>query len=102
LVITSLSVWRGLSVYQVTPSKESLLRAARANPSNPDPYYRLGLFYEWDLQNIDLRKSLDFFREAVERNPLEQHCQSTGLLRVRKEASGGWRRRLVTLPAIGR
>ena len=66
------SVWRGLSLYQVTPSKENLLKAVRVTPSNPDPYYRLGLFYEWDLQNVDLRKSLDFFREAAERNPLEQ------------------------------
>jgi len=67
-----LSIWRGLSIYQTNPSKESLLKAIRLNPSNPDPYYRLGLFYQWDIHNIDLKESLNYLSKAIERNPLEQ------------------------------
>lgn len=67
-----LCIWRGVSFYQTILSQESLLRAARLNPSNPDPFYRLGLLYQWDIRHIDLKKSLNFFRKAIERNPLEQ------------------------------
>lgn len=67
-----LSIWRGISLYQTNPSKESLLKTIKLNPSNPDPYYRLGLFYQWDIHNIDLRESLNYLRKAIERNPLEQ------------------------------
>ena len=49
-----------------------LLSAIRAIPSNPDPYYRLGLFYQWDMLNVDLRESLKYLKEAIQRNPLEQ------------------------------
>jgi len=67
-----LCIWRGISLYQINLSKESLLKATRAVPSNPDPFYRLGLFYQWDIRNIDLKESLNYFRKAIERNPLEQ------------------------------
>jgi len=67
-----LSIWRGLSLYQTNLSKESLLKATRAVPSNPDPFYRLGLFYQWDLRNIDLKESFNYLKKAIERNPLEQ------------------------------
>lgn len=67
-----LSVWRGISLYQTNLSKEYLLKATRLNPSNPDPYYRLGLFYQWDIHNIDLKESLKYLTKAIERNPLEQ------------------------------
>ncbi len=67
----TLSIWRGLSLYQANLSKESILRAIRLNPSNPDPYYRLGLFYQWDIRNIDLNESLKYLKKAIERNPLE-------------------------------
>lgn len=66
------SMWRGISLYQMTPSKESLLKSIELNPFNPDPFYRLGLFYQWDIRNIDLRESLNYLRKAIERNPLEQ------------------------------
>jgi hypothetical protein len=65
-------IWRGISSYQTTLSKENLLRATRLAPSNPDPYYRLGLFYQWELRHIDLNESAYYFGKAVERNPLEQ------------------------------
>jgi len=67
-----LSVWQGISLYQTNLLKERFLKAARLNPSNPDPYYRLGLFYQRDIRNIDLKRSLQNFLEAIERNPLEQ------------------------------
>jgi tetratricopeptide (TPR) repeat protein len=67
-----LSMWRGISLYQTNPSKESLLKAIQLNPSNPDPFYRLGLFYQWDIRNIDLKESLKYLKKAIERNPLEQ------------------------------
>jgi tetratricopeptide (TPR) repeat protein len=66
------TLWRGFYLYAARPSKEALLRALRLSPSNPDPYYRLGLFYLWDIQNRDLAKSLDYLRQALARNPLEQ------------------------------
>src|SRR4030042_3821781 len=66
------SIWKGVSLSQTVPSKKSLLRTIKLNPSNPDPFYRLGLFYQWDIRNIDLKESLHYLREAIERNPLEQ------------------------------
>ncbi len=67
-----LSTWRGIQLYQTNLSKESLLKAIRLNPSNPDPFFRLGIFYQWDFRNIDLKESLKYLRKAIERNPLEQ------------------------------
>jgi tetratricopeptide (TPR) repeat protein len=67
-----LSIWRGLSLYRTNLLKENLLKSTRLNPSNPDPYYRLGLLYQWDIRSIDLKESLKYLRKAIERNPLEQ------------------------------
>jgi hypothetical protein len=67
-----LSLWKGVSLYQGPFSKEDLLKAIRLNPTNPDPFYRLGLFYQWDFHNIDLEESFRHFKRAIERNPLEQ------------------------------
>jgi len=67
-----LSIWRGISLYQTDLSKEGLLRATQALPSNPDPYYRLGLFYQWDIRNFDLKESLAYFSKAIQQDPLEQ------------------------------
>jgi tetratricopeptide (TPR) repeat protein len=67
-----LSIWRGASLYQKDLSKENLLRSIQLTPSNPDPFYRLGLFYQWDIRHIDLKESLHYLRKAIERNPLEQ------------------------------
>ncbi len=66
------SAWKGISFYQPRPSKEDFLKAIKLNPSNPDPYYRLGLFYQWDIRNIDFQKAREYLRKAIERNPLEQ------------------------------
>jgi len=67
-----LSIWRGVSLYQANPSKENLLKSIQLNLSNPDPFYRLGIFYQWDFRNIDLNESLKYIRKAIERNPVEQ------------------------------
>jgi Tfp pilus assembly protein PilF len=67
-----LSIWRGTHFYQKNLSKESLLKAIQINPSNPDPFYRLGIFYQWDIRNIDLKESLHYLSKAIERNPLDQ------------------------------
>lgn len=67
-----LSLWRGVYSYQANPSKDNLLKAIELSPSNPDPYYRLGLYYQWDIRNTDLEESLNFFGKAIERNPLGQ------------------------------
>ena len=67
-----LSMWRGITLYQATLSKESLLKAIHITPSNPDPYYRLGLFYQWEIRNINPKESLNYLLKAIERNPLEQ------------------------------
>jgi len=67
-----LCLWRGISLNPINPSKENLLNAVRLSPSNPEPYYRLGLFYQWDIRHIDLEESARDFRKAIERNPLEQ------------------------------
>ena len=67
-----INIWRGISLYPISLSEENLLRATRLAPSNPDPYYRLGLFYQWDIRHMDLRESAQYFRKAIERNPLEQ------------------------------
>lgn len=66
-----LSVWRGSYPYGPAPSAERLIQAERFAPLNPDPYYRLGLFHQLEFHNIRPLKSLEFFCEAVERNPLE-------------------------------
>ena len=67
-----LCMWRGASLYQRDLSKENLLKASRINPSNPDPFYRLGLFYQWNIREIDLKESLHYLSKAIERNPLGQ------------------------------
>jgi tetratricopeptide (TPR) repeat protein len=72
LIYHILSFWKGISLYPTNLSRETLLSAIRAVPSNPDPYYRLGLFYQWDMRNVDLRESLKYLKEAIRRNPIEQ------------------------------
>ena len=67
-----LSIWKGFSLYQTSPSKENLLKATQTLPSYPDPLYQLGLFYQWDIRNTDLKESLHYLLKAIEKNPLEQ------------------------------
>ena len=66
------SIWRGITLYQAGFSIENLLKAAAKTPSNPDPYFRLSLFYQWDIRNIDLEKSVQYLLKAIKKSPLEQ------------------------------
>jgi len=67
-----LSMWKGITLYQADLSKESLLKAIQITPSYSDPYYRLGLYYQWDIRSINPKESLHYLLMAIERNPLEQ------------------------------
>jgi hypothetical protein len=67
-----LSAWRGFYPYRPNLSLEGFLRAVQLDSSNPDPFYRLGVFHQWEIHNIDLKKSLRYLGEAIKRNPLEQ------------------------------
>ncbi|MGQ9646961.1 MAG: carbohydrate binding domain-containing protein [Thermodesulfobacteriota bacterium] len=68
-----LSTWRGISLLRPPyRSQDIFLRAIRWAPSNPDPFHGLSLFYLWDLRSGDLRKSLSYLHQAIERNPCEQ------------------------------
>jgi len=68
-----LSTWRGVSLLKPPyPSEEIFLKALRFAPSNPDPFYGLSLFYQWDFRSMDLKKSLSYIHQTIERNPLEQ------------------------------
>jgi tetratricopeptide (TPR) repeat protein len=67
-----LSTWRGISLSQRAYTRESLLEAARIDPSNPDPFQKLGVLHQWDLLQVDLKKAAQYFHKAIEKNPLEQ------------------------------
>ncbi len=67
-----LSQWRGVYLFQSQPSEREFLKALRFAPLNPGPFYGLSLFHQWDIQHIDLKKSLDYMGQAIERNILEQ------------------------------
>ena len=64
--------WRGLHLLGLSPSKENFLKTVRLIPSSSDPFYRMSLFHEWEMKNVDPKESLGFLREAIERNPFEQ------------------------------
>ena len=66
------SQWRGVYLFQSQPSEKEFLKALRFAPLNPGPFYGLSLFHQWDIQHIDLKKSLDYMGQAIERNILEQ------------------------------
>jgi len=67
-----LRAWKGTHLLQSSPTKENFLRTIRLIPSNPDPYYRMSLFHEWEMKSIDPEESLRFLKKAIERNPFEQ------------------------------
>ena len=67
-----LSTWRGMALSQKAYTRESLLEAARIDPSNPDPFQKLGVLHQWNLLQVDLKEATKYFQKAIERNPLEQ------------------------------
>ena len=64
--------WRGMVFSQRSLSKESLLQAARTDPDNPEPFYKLGMLHQWNFQQVDLMESSQYLQKAIEKNPLEQ------------------------------
>ena len=66
------STWRGISLSNKAYTKETLLKAARIDPSNPDPFHKLGVLHQWNLLQVDLKESARYFQKATQRNPLEQ------------------------------
>lgn len=89
-----LSEWRGIYLYQSQPSEKVFLKTLRLSPLNPGPFYGLSLLHQWDIQHIDLKKSLNYLGQALERNPLDQAywislakiCQRSGEKRVFERA----------------
>ena len=67
-----LSTWRGMALSQKAYTRESLLEAASIDPSNPDPFQKLGVLHQYNLLQIDLKKAAQYFQKAIEKNPLEQ------------------------------
>jgi hypothetical protein len=67
-----LSTWRGVYLLKLNPSEGRFSKALQCAPLNPDPFYALGLFYQWDMLNMDQKKSIYYLYQAIERNPLEQ------------------------------
>jgi len=67
-----ISIWGGVLIFQIHPTKESFLKAVQIDPSNPYPFYRLGVLHHWDIRISDLKESLHYLQKAIERNPLEQ------------------------------
>ncbi|HVP78401.1 MAG TPA: tetratricopeptide repeat protein [Thermodesulfobacteriota bacterium] len=88
-----LGLWRGMALNLLQPSEENLLKAVRLSPPNPEPYYRLGLYYQWDIRHIDLEESARYLRKAIERNPLEQEywLQLAKILQRMGESAGSRR-----------
>jgi hypothetical protein len=68
----TLRIWRGVHLFGLSPSKENFLKTVRLIPFSSDPYYRMSLFHEWEMKNVDPKESLRFLREAINRNPFEQ------------------------------
>lgn len=67
-----IATWRGMSLSQRAYTRESLLEAVRIDPSNPDPFQKLGVLHQWNLLQVDLKKAARYFQKAIEKNPLEQ------------------------------
>jgi hypothetical protein len=67
-----LSTWRGMALSQKAYTRENLLEAARMEPSNPDPFQKLGVLHQWNLLQVDLEEAAQYSQRAIERNPLEQ------------------------------
>jgi Tfp pilus assembly protein PilF len=67
-----LATWRGMALSQKAYTRESLLEAASIDPSNPDPFQKLGVFHQYNLLQVDLKKAAQYFQKAIQKNPLEQ------------------------------
>jgi tetratricopeptide (TPR) repeat protein len=48
---------------------QDVSRAGKLDPVNAEYRYRLGLFYEYDLQNMDVSRATRYFKEATSLQP---------------------------------
>lgn len=71
-VVSIVYTWKGFYPYHSPFSAAGLLTALQYEPANPDPFYRLGLLYQWDVRHFNLEKAVYYLKEAIKRNPLEQ------------------------------
>ena len=83
-----LSIWRGVSLSLGRASEEDLRKAIRFTPPNPDPYYQLGVLYQWKFRQADLKTSLKYLKEAIARNPLEQQYHLTAARILQRTGEG--------------
>jgi hypothetical protein len=67
-----LNLWRGVSHSRRASNQDQLLQAAQIDLDNPDPFYRLSIFHQWDLRHMDLTKSNDYLQQAIQKTPLQQ------------------------------
>jgi hypothetical protein len=67
-----LNLWRGVSHSRRALNQSQLLQAAQIDLDNPDPFYRLSVLHQWDLRHMDLRKSMDYLQQAIQKTPLQQ------------------------------
>ena len=82
------SIWQDSYPLGADSIPEDFLKAIRQGSLNPDPFFRLGLFYQWDIRSADLERAVNFLREAIQRNPLNQEywLSLAGVLQRRGEA----------------
>ncbi|MBP1717975.1 MAG: exported protein of unknown function [Deltaproteobacteria bacterium] len=67
-----ISLWQDSYPLGIDSIPEDFLKALRPHSINPDPFYRLGLFHQWDIRSMNLDQSVHFLSEAIQRNPLNQ------------------------------
>ncbi len=82
------SLWQESYPLGVDSVPEDFLKASRRGSLNPDPFFRLGLFYQWDIGSTDLERAFHFLGEAIRRSPLNQEywLSLAGILKRRGEA----------------
>ena len=81
------SIWQDSYPLGVNSIPENFLKAIRPGTLNPDPFFRLGLFYQWDIRSLDLDRAVHFLCGAIQRNPLNQEywLSLAGVLQRRGE-----------------
>ncbi len=94
--------WKGFYPYYPPFSAAGLLSALQQEPANPDPYYRLGLFYQWDVRHFNLEKAVYYLKEAIKRNPLEQEYWLNLAKAFQKKDNYPWLRKPLRWPSWSR
>ena len=72
LGVQVVNLWRGRMLAVTGFSEEVLQKAARIEPLDPEPFYKLGALHQWNLFRFNLQNSARYLEKAIERSPLEQ------------------------------